>query len=366
MIMPGNIRNVSVEEFSVKRKIALTLISALLAQVMPGMASGGEQYSEQELTLISRADLYIRDPFILPDPATGTYYLYKSMTVRLKDGRSRPGVCAYVSKDLETWNGPTPVFHFPAGFWADQSIWAPEVHKYRGKYYLFVTFTSKDKLPTPEGRPQNVKRATQILASESPTGPFEPFTDGPHTPDDWMSLDGTLWVEDGVPYMIFCHEWVQVTDGTMELVQLTDDLSDVVGKPRTLFKAADATWVRSLRDIGGKQHGYVTDGPFLYRTRPGSLLMIWSSFGEHKYAVGLARSRTGKVGGPWEQFDKPLVAANGGHGMIFKNFDGKLMMTLHQPNSGDIRAQLFELEDIGESIRIKRQLPLPGKKAVLP
>lgn len=93
--------------------------------------------------------------------------------------------------------------------------------------------------------------------------------------------------------------------------------------------------------------------------------MIWSSFGEQKYAVGLARSKTGKVAGPWEQVDEPLVAANGGHGMIFKTFDGRLMMTIHQPNSGDIRAQLFELEDTGESLRVKRQLPLPVKMAVL-
>lgn len=222
------------------RKIAFTLILTLLSQEAPEATGGDEQYPDSEPVSISRADLYIRDPFILPDPATETYYLYKSMTVRLKDGQSRRGVCAYVSKDLETWNGPTPVFHFPAGFWADRSIWAPEVHKYKGRYYLFVTFTSKDELPTPQGRPQNVKRATQILMADSPAGPFKPFANRPHTPEDWMSLDGTLWVEDGVPYMIFCHEWVQITDGTMELVQLTDDLSGVVGKPRTLFKATDA------------------------------------------------------------------------------------------------------------------------------
>ncbi|MHC4569200.1 MAG: glycoside hydrolase family 43 protein [Planctomycetota bacterium] len=344
-----------------KGRTAVILILALLSQKSPVAAGGDEQYAQQESTLVSRADLYIRDPFILPDPATETYYLYKSMSVSLKDGRSRPGVVAYVSGDLQTWKGPTPVFHLPDGFWADQNIWAPEVHRYKGKYYLFVTFTSKDKLPTPEGRPQNVKRATQILVADSPTGPFEPFTDKPHTPGDWMSLDGTLWVEDGVPYMIFCHEWVQIADGTMELVRLTDDLSDVVGRPRTLFKATDAKWVRSLRDIGGRQHGYVTDGAFLYRTRTGKLLMIWSSFGQHKYAVGIARSRTGKVAGPWEQMDEPLVAADGGHGMIFKTFDGRLMMTLHQPNSGDTRAQLYELEDTGELLRIERKLPLPGR-----
>jgi len=41
---------------------------------------------------------------------------------------------------------------------------------------------------------------------------------------DRMAFDGTLWVEEGQPYMIYCHEWVQVEDGTMELVELAPDL----------------------------------------------------------------------------------------------------------------------------------------------
>ena len=32
-----------------------------------------------------------------------------------------------------------------------------------------------------------------------------------------MCLDGTLWVEDGKPYMIYCHEWVETVDGEMDL-----------------------------------------------------------------------------------------------------------------------------------------------------
>jgi len=344
------------------RRSAIKMICGMILTLLPyqvfGAAISREQDVLQKVTLNNRADLYIRDPFILSNPATRTYYLYKSMSVKLKSGQSRGGVVVYVGRDLQTWEGPIPVFHFPDGFWADRSVWAPEVHKYKGKYYLFVTFTSKDKLPTPEGRPQNVKRATQILVADSAIGPFKPFANKPHTPEDWMSLDGTLWVEDSVSYMIFCHEWWQVIDGTMELVQLKSDLSDVIGKPRTLFKATDAKWVKSLRDIGGKRHGYVTDGPFLYRTKSGRLLMIWSSFGRDKYTVGLARSTTDKVAGPWKQIDKPLLAANGGHGMIFRTFDGKLVMAIHQPNSGDIKAHLFELEDTGQSLSVKGELPL--------
>jgi hypothetical protein len=146
-----------------------------------------------------------------------------------------------------------------------------------------------------------------------------------------MSLDGTLWVEDGMPYMVFCHEWVQIGDGTMELVRLKDDLSDVAGKPQTLFKASDAKWVRGLDSTGG----YVTDGPFLYQTKSGRLLMIWSSFGEERrYMVGIARSTSGKIAGPWKQMDAPLLANDGGHGMIFKAFDGRSVMSVHQPNQG--------------------------------
>ena len=323
----------------------LKFLTALL--LAPLAALGAEAHQ--------RSEIQIRDPFILPITELKTYYLYCSMPVRLDDGRNRPGVGVYTSKDLQQWEGPKPAFHFPDGFWADQSVWAPEVHRYQGKFHLFATFTSKDELPTPQGRRQNVKRATQILVSESSEGPFKPLADKPHTPGDWMSLDGTFWVEDGVPYMIFCHEWVQVNDGTMELVRLKDDLSEVAGQPQTLFKASDANWVHGLNATGG----YITDGPFLYRTKSGRLLMIWSSFDKgKKYAVGIAYSTSGKVAGPWKHMDEPLLANDGGHGMIFKTFDGRLVLAVHQPNQGTIRARLFELEDAGQTLRIRQEIPL--------
>ena len=71
-----------------------------------------------------------------------------------------------------------------------------------------------------------VMRGTQILKAESPMGPFLVHSDGPVTPRDWSCLDSTLYVEDGVPYMVFCHEWSQpgVDDGEMCVIPLTDDL----------------------------------------------------------------------------------------------------------------------------------------------
>lgn len=52
------------------------------------------------------------------------------------------GVEAYKSKDLKNWEGPVRVFTVPVDNWITGEVWAPEVHAYKGKYYLFATLNS--------------------------------------------------------------------------------------------------------------------------------------------------------------------------------------------------------------------------------
>lgn len=82
--------------------------------------------------------------------------------------------------------------------------------------------------------------------------------------------------------------------------------------------------------------------------------MIWSSFSNGDYAIGIAESVTGSVKGPWRQHDKPLFEKNGGHGMIFKSLDGSLKLILHQPNSplGAERAKIFDINDNGDTLKL--------------
>lgn len=47
--------------------------------------------------------------------------------------------------------------------------------------------------------------------------------------------------------------------------------------------------------------------------------------------------------------------------MIFKTFDGRLVMPIHQPNSGKIRARLYEIEDVGTTLRIQGEIPMAAK-----
>lgn len=291
----------------------------------------------------------IRDPNVWVDRASGTYYMV-STTDRVGPNR-RPAVVAFTSKDLKRWNGPHVIFEVPEGFWAQKAIWAPELHSYKGKFYLLATFSSDELLPEQwrDWLPR-VKRGTQVLVADSPLGPFKPFENRSTLPTDMMTLDGTLWEEDGVPYMVFAHEWVQVKDGTIEYVPMKGDLSATAGEPKRLFHASDATWTRKNLEYGST----VTDAPWLYRTRTGKLLMLWSSFGTGNYTVGIATSQSGKLAGPWIQQD-PIYTKDGGHPMLFKRLDGQLMMILHSPNKLRERAKLFEVEDLGDTLRVKEQ-----------
>ena len=303
-------------------------------------------------------DINIRDPFIMPDKKQGVYYMYQSSSTS-ENGRAYGGMIAWKSRDLKTWEGPIRVFDVPRDNWIAGGVWAPEVHKYKGKYYLFATLNSDVNWKgAVKPHPAYTHRATQIFWSKSPEGPFLPFEGKqPHTPLDEMCLDGTLWVENGTPYMIYCHEWVETLDGEMDLVELKKDLSAPVGTPQRLFCASAAEWSTGGNTVFEGKKSYVTDGCFLYRTKAGKLLMVWSSFKDGVYAVGIAESDTGKVIGPWRQQREPLFI-NGGHSMIFEDFEGRLCLVLHSPNSpgGKERAHIYELEDLGHTLKIKGEI----------
>ena len=69
--------------------------------------------------------------------------------------------------------------------------------------------------------------------------------------------------------------------------------------------------------------------------------------------VLLARSETGLIAGPWKGHT-PIYTTNGGHGMIFAAFDGRLLLALHQPNTGPLeRLRLIRLVDDGTTLRIQ-------------
>jgi hypothetical protein len=192
-------------------------------------------------------------------------------------------------------------------------------------------------------------RGTCTLVSDSPTGPFEPLSDGPVTPTDVPCLDGTLYVDENqVPWIVYSRGAEGVAggepgpqDGEMYARQLTSDLKAPAGEPVLLFTSMSAPWSKPMvlppgvepkPELNLAKNPHFTDGAFLVKSADGKLLMIWSAFGEAGYAIGVARSDSGSLLGPWVQNPEPLWAKNGGHGMILQTSDGRDLLTFHAPN----------------------------------
>ena len=276
--------------------------------------------------MIKREDIRIRDPFIITDKENGCYYMYGTTALRIGDGYNTETTFAvYKSYDLENFEDAKIVFDgSKIGFWGKNNYWAPEVHKYNGKYYLFGSFKA-----------EGICRATHILVCDTPDGTFVPVSNEPATPNGWECLDGTLYVENGTPYIVFCHEWLQVKDGEIWATPLTKDLTAPAGDPFMLFKASDAP---SVTELGEKGSGnYVTDGPFFYREND-SLKMIWSSFYNGRYVVLSAESDS--IRGEWKH-NGSLFDFDGGHAMVFETLEGERMISLHAPNTSDLERPFF-------------------------
>ena len=272
-----------------------------------------------------------RDPFVLE--YNGTYYMYATGL------QNESGYGCVYSTDLTDWSEPVQVFTPPEDFDGDDNWWAPECHFYKGRFYLFATYHSA----------KSGKRGVAIFRADSPLGPFEIITDGHITPKDHDAIDGTLYVdEDGQPWMVYVGEWTSNADGVGDMMaaKLSEDITAFISEPILLFRGSDPRWAR----------GKITDGPFLYKTKEGRLLMLWSNMNNKGYCVGIAYSSNGKTDGRWLQQSTELYRASetqpdGGHGMLFTAPDGTLTLSIHSPNQdaeeNPTTALLIPVDDIG-------------------
>lgn len=280
----------------------------------------------------------VRDPYVLEHE--GTYYMYGT-------GLAWDGYGCVYSDDLQNWSAPVKVYAPEGACDGENDWWAPECHAYQGNFYLFATYRSA----------ASGKRGVAIFRSADPLGPFAIITDGHVTPKDHDAIDGTLYVDEtGQPWMVYVGEWTSNEDGVGDMMaaKLSDDLTRFVSEPILLFRGTDAKWAR----------GKITDGPFLYKTKNGRLLMLWSNADVGGYCVGIAYSSNGKIDGRWRQQPRELYRAtkdnaDGGHGMLFTAPDGTLTLSIHSPNASTddnpTTAIFVPVTDIGDTLVTKEK-----------
>jgi beta-xylosidase len=289
--------------------------------------------------------IVLSDPFILADQKTNMYYMTGTRGLLWK------------SKDLKFWDGPYKVTQTDPGSWMgpDPMIWAAEIHLFKNKYYYFATFTNRSvKIDTVKGNAIE-RRACHVLVSDKPDGPYVPMSDPTYLPASMPTLDGTLWIDkDGKPYLVYCYEWLQNWNGTIEKIELKPDLSGTIGTGKVLFRASDSPWSREKDDDGNDKPNKVTDGPWLFKTKTGRLGMLWTSWVYDVYTQGVAYSESGTLDGPWTQEKDPITPPNFGHGMLFETLNGKLVMAIHSHKNVNGRyrriPRLFETDLSGDKL----------------
>ena len=152
--------------------------------------------------MLKRSDIRIRDPFILTDKENGCYYMYGTTALLKGTISALNSFAVYKSYDLENFEQPKILFDGSEhDFFGKKDFWAPEVHKYNGKYYLFGSVKA-----------DGVCRATHIFVCDTPDGKFVPVSDKHITPENWECLDGTFWIENGKPYIKLYGELKKIAD----------------------------------------------------------------------------------------------------------------------------------------------------------
>ena len=303
--------------------------------------------NDPPIQLVPLDSIVAGDPFIFKDLKSGLYIMV---------GTTRPKGCLWISSDLSMWQGPVKYLNWDDSSWigTSPSIWAPEIHEYNGNYYCFVTFTNKKKTHGEVNGRKLPYRNTYILESDNPMGPYKEFCSNIFLDSTKCIIDGTLWVEpDGTPYMVYSYEWIQAVDGRIEAVKLDKKLKNKNGYPLELFRASNGKW----------KNNQVAEAPFLFRTKSGRLGMLWSTWSSIGYTQGVAYSESGKIIGPWIQESEPLTPCGFGHGMLFRTFEGKLLLVCHgwrHDKNGRRTTRfpvLYDVEDSDKLILTNRYIP---------
>ena len=266
------------------------------------------------LSLVFSMQLYAQEKqILLADPTifeeNGTYYLYGTKEDQSISGE---GFLVYTSKDLKHWEGPvgkTDGFALKkGGAFGTKGFWAPQIFKYKGKYYMAYTAN------------ENIAIAT----ANSPLGPFK--NEGKALEAPVRQIDPFVFFDEGKVYLYH----VRLTEGNRIFVaEMTKDLSAI--KPETLKEciAAEETWENTAN-----ADWPVSEGPTVFKNG-NTYVMLYSvnDFRNPDYSVGVAIAES--PFGPWKKAaSNPLISTadldiNGtGHGDLFKK-GNSLYYVLH-------------------------------------
>lgn len=246
---------------------------------------------------------------------------------------------------------------------------APDLFRFNGKYYIIGSARLTDYETTTKYGYEAINgkyyyMTTLIFVADSPLGEYTLLSQkcttkvwtgislsyssekGGITPATQNCIDASLYVENGVPYLVYSDEWCNYklgVGGGYSYARLeTDENGNLTGKitgaPKSMFK---------IKTLDSESNG-TTDAIWVHKTQSGELLAVYTTFDSVGYCVNYARaSGTSITNSTWTKAgilyskavdgynincSNPLhgnVASVGGHANLFSTIDGQLYLVFH-------------------------------------
>ncbi len=270
----------------------------------------------------------------------------------------------------------------PAGTAWSKEIWAPELHRIDGKWYLY--FAADD------GRNRNHRLYVLESASPDPLAGEWTFRGQVKTPDDKWAIDGSVFRHNGQLYLLWSG-WEGDENGRQDIYIARMKNPWTADGPRVRISKPELPWetVGDIRRPGpdDKPHVAVNEGPDAL-VRNGRVFVVYSASGcwTDSYALGMiwADAKANLLDTKsWTKVQQPVFQATNvsgtvaaGHHSFFRSPDGTQDWILYhanrEPGQGcggkrSPRAQQFHwradgFPDFGTPVEAGAELLLPSER----
>ncbi|HEY0504990.1 MAG TPA: glycoside hydrolase family 43 protein, partial [Lysobacter sp.] len=244
--------------------VRTTLLSATLMLSLAGLANAGESGTFRNPLLPSGPD-----PWIVPDG--DTYYYMATRGDRLAMWKTDDLTRLADAPEITVW---TP----PASGPNAQSIWAPELHRIDGKWYLYYTAAAS-------GHDDDAHRGIFVLENAGADPTKGKWIDRGQVKTAHTGIDGTTFVHAGKRYFVYSP---YVGPDSVLSISAMENPWTLAGK-ETIIARPDQSWERQ----GGRQ---ILEGPEYLEGPNGDLFLTYSGSAcwSDDYAIGLLHAAPGR------------------------------------------------------------------------
>ncbi|MFE0500100.1 family 43 glycosylhydrolase [Lysobacter soli] len=297
--------------------VRTTLISATLILSLAGLANAGESGTFRNPLLPSGPD-----PWIVRDG--DTYYYMATRGDRLAMRKTDDLTRLADAPEITVWRPP-------ASGPNAQSIWAPELHRIDGKWYLYYTAAAS-------GHDDDAHRGIFVLENAGADPTKGKWIDRGQVKTAHTGIDGTTFVHAGKRYFVYSP---YVGPDSVLSISAMENPWTLAGK-ETIIARPDQSWERQ----GGRQ---ILEGPEYLEGPNGDLFLTYSGSAcwSDDYAIGLLHAAPGSDpldAASWTKSPRPVIAKDAGQGVyapghngFFEAADGTAWIVYHANSGPDMK-----------------------------